>query len=280
MAIKSNIFKILSYQKWLRSLVGSADPSASYRSLGELAKALGVQQAYLSRVLKEECNLNSDQLDRVIQKASLSEAEADYLLLLLEWERCQSSQRKQRLRARIERYRQEARETQNHIDAKFTDATSSAPEQAYYLDPLAQIVHMCLHIRKFQSQPLLLCAEIRVSEEKLKSILKILTDAKLILWNAESKIYLPLESNIQLTPKSPLSSVNQTLSRYKAIDQLQNSPTESNYQFSVVFSCDAQTRGQIRDEFNSFLKQVKPLVEKSPSEEVCQMNFDIFRWAK
>src|SRR4051794_8890731 len=98
-----NIYSYKDYKLFLRDAADArkiGDATFSYARLAGQAK---IQRSYLSHVLNGEAHLNADQLYEAGQFLRLATDELDYLLLLLDAERCQSPERKRRLVERRQR---------------------------------------------------------------------------------------------------------------------------------------------------------------------------------
>jgi hypothetical protein len=90
-----------------------------------------------------------------------------------------------------------------------------------------------------------------------------------------------INQSLHLPKDSSLIHPHQTLLRVKSIEHQQNKSQDAgNYAFSVTFSCDEEGRKKIQEEFLKYLKSVQKTVQNAGSEEVYQINFDLFSWTK
>ena len=85
--------------------------------------------------------------------------------------------------------------------------------------------------------------------------------------------------NFHLPAESPLYRAYRLGVRVRAYERLQNSRTNDNYSFSVIFSSNEEVRAKIHKEFLKFLQRVEKWVKDGKAEEVYQMNFDLMNWS-
>jgi len=56
--------------------------------------------------------------------------------------------------------------------------------------------------------------------------------------------------------------------------------SERDYSLSVIMTADPKMQAKLRARFLDFLKDAEAMVKDAPSEELYQMNFDLFCWSK
>ncbi len=273
-----NVFSFFNYREFLRTALTAARTSRPGFTHRRLAESMRVQPSYLSRVFQGTAHLNADQLYLGGQALRCSAEEVRYLLLLLEWDRCELSERKFILKRKIQSIQEEKRNSAHHLKADFVLPESSALYSEYYLDPMASLVHTFLSLKEYQTRPERICVCLGLSEARLREILALLTKLGIVAFDKKKAQYSILKDHIHLDKDSTLNRSYQTLFRHAALEHLKRVEGNEKYEFSVTFSADEETQKVIHDEFNSFLKRIESQVRKAPAEGVFQLHFDLFRW--
>ncbi len=271
-----SIFNKIDYRENIRTLVNNRKKFDSSVTFQKMAKAMRIQKAYLSQVLNGSRDFNQDQLHMACEYLDLKEHEREYLKLLVEYERSGLADRRRILKAEIKKMQKTYSKTSAHIDV---DEVVRAPNRDdYYLDPFNQIVHQCLDIEKYQSQPLELAKVLFVPVERVKKSLMALERMGIIRFengkviDEAVAIHLPKDSPLFQSWKSNLNQLAQN--RIKHIGD------NKTYNFSAVFGADEEVRSELESEFMKFISKAKKISEKTKVKEVYQMNFDLFSWTE
>src|SRR5688572_6843157 len=120
-----NIFAEKSYRKIFTTLVLERKQLSSSVNFQEISRYARIPKSYLSRVIHGKADLNQDQMSLACEFLGLSEAETDYMLLLLDYERSSLKKRKLRLEQKISRIQAENMEIKHHIEAAPTLPSNS-----------------------------------------------------------------------------------------------------------------------------------------------------------
>ncbi len=242
-----------------------------------MARSLGVQKTYLSRVLNSEgSHLSQDQLFRAAAFLGLAKDERRYLSLLLERDRTTVEERRRELDEEINATAQTYRRSESHIKV---DPTLSIGELAdYYLDPDVTLTHMFLAVERFRKDVRTIAAQLGVPPEAMASILQRLERLGMIV--ADNGGYRLQRETVHLPVDSPVFKPYRAMQRLKAIERCQKLPTDRAYNFSAVFSATQEVKDKIQVLFFALLKEAQTIVSSSPDEDVYQMNFDLFDWSR
>ncbi|MGK5086566.1 TIGR02147 family protein [Bdellovibrionota bacterium FG-2] len=269
-----SVFSIQDYKRFLKSALEIKKKKDSTLSFSKLADYAKIQRSYLSQVLNGAPHLSADQLYLIAKRLGLGSEEIDYLLLLLEIERCTVPERQAELALKRDQIRAKHLKTEKFIKHETVKVSAEHLTQ-YYCDPHIPIAHMFLTIPKFQKNPEALVEKLDVSQEQFTRILSVLEDCGLIRFTPQGLEVL--KPNLHLEKESPLARVNGTFFRLKAIDSLQRAKSEEDYFFTASFSATEALRTQIKERFLQFLKRQSKEIGDSPAEQVFQLNFDLFR---
>ena len=267
-------FRYENYKSFLKDALEikkKRDPSLSFARLAEAAK---IQRSYLSQVLNGAPHLSGDQLYLIAQCLGLAHPETDYLLLLLEIDRSTVEERKHELTARRKSLQAKSLKTENYLSRE-PNPVSAKSLTRYYCDPLIPIVHLFLTVPKYRKAPADLASRLGASAAQIAHALSVLEECELIRF--DEKGLQVLRPFLHLEKESPLAKVNGSFFRLKAIEALQRERSADDYFFTATFSATDALRLEIKEHFLAFLKRRSREIESCPSEQVFQMNFDLFK---
>ncbi len=272
-----NIFSESNYRQILREVVEerkSIDGKFNFQAIGESTR---IPKSYISKVTTEKAHFNCDQLCAICEFLGFNEIQMRYMMLLLELERCTQKRRKDILSKDINAIRDKALDSTEHLKAK-ADKMNDESLRDYYIDPLNQIVHICLSIPRYQRDPQRLAADLRLSLTELRLIIERLETLQIIEHN-NGKIKTILKS-VHLPKSSPAYKPWRNQLKLLCMDRLNRDSRPDDYSFSVTFSAASKTRNKIKSEFLDLLKRVEESVQNSDQEESYQMSFDLFSWTE
>jgi uncharacterized protein (TIGR02147 family) len=273
-----NIFHESDYRKIIRELVEHKKTLDSKFNFQRLSEACGIQKAYLSQVLQGARDLSRDQLFAVNRYLELSQEEASFMELLLEYARSARADRRELLLAEIQTIQRKHLKTEKNLSVKEVAVSGDTISQ-YYLDPYHQLIHIALDIPRFRKEPQALAQAFSLPKARLRELLGNLERMKIIKSeNGEIKVLL---QNIHLPKNSPLFWAWKSGLMQMALQYLRSGleDQERAYSFSVVFAAEEEVRLKVQKLFLDFLKEAKGLVGDAKSKHVYQMNFDLFPWA-
>lgn len=272
-----NIFEEISYRKIIRKAVEerkSLEPEFNFQAM---ASFVGIQKSYLSKVVAGSADLNSDQLFLVCEYLRFDQNQRKYMALLLEHERSYVKVRKEQLLAEIREVQGLYRETKEHLHApKAGDEIKGLSD--YYLDPINQIVHICLSIPRYAEAPAQLSKDLGVGNKRVSEALSQLERLGII--SRENKKIRILLDDIHLPRESSVYRAWRNSIKLLSIKRLDELDTKSAYSFAVSFSANEEVRDRIQSRFLDFLKQIEGLVKSAPSQGAYQMSFDLFPWTE
>jgi uncharacterized protein (TIGR02147 family) len=272
-----NIFSESNYRQILREVVEerkSIDGKFNFQAIGESTR---IPKSYISKVTTEKAHFNCDQLCAICEYLGFNEIQIRYMMLLLELERCTQKKRKDILSRDVGAIRDKALDSTEHIKAK-SDKLSDESLRDYYIDPLNQIVHICLSIPRYQKEPQRLAADLRLSLTELRVIIERL-EALNVIEHSNGKIKTIVKS-IHLPKSSPAYKPWRNQLKLLCMDRLNRDARADDYSFSVTFSATPKTRNKIKSEFLDLLKRVEETAQNSDLEESYQMSFDLFSWTE
>lgn len=248
------------------------DPKFTFR---RLAEKTGIQNTYLTNVIKGRSELNSDQIYLISRELNFNTEEQDYMFLLLEYSRCYVQERKEFLLQKIQNKQAEHLDTSKHLDAPPATAEYDYAAE-YFLDPLCCIIHLFFEIPKYAQNPNLIQRQLGIPKLKFDEVIELLIEMKALEFSKGQFKYK--EHNYHLNKNSHLNQTAQILMKIKSIEQIEKLGAKNANIFSATFSASDTVKNQVSDEFLKFLKKTEKLVKESKSEKVYQLNFDLFPW--
>lgn len=275
------VYHYLDYRKLIKDLSQQfkrdSDKNFKY---ADLAIFIGVQPTYLSRVYNGEAHLNSDQLYRLCDFFLLSTEESEFLFLLVEWEKSSYHIRKNKLKKKIDQIKQNQCSTGSFLHAKKIDPQNIEKMSQYFLEPYAPVVHSFFSIERFSKNPNLIANEIGLSPQKLKSVLILLENLNLIVFDQNLERYKMNSDHLHLEKNSSINDGYQKLSRMMSADYSSRLISDEKHQYCVNFGTDPETYKSIYHEFNLFISKVEKLVRTSTPTQIYYLDFQLFPWGK
>lgn len=270
-----NIFKYIRYQEVIEKSVKmrkKIDPKFTFR---RLAEKTGIQNTYLTNVIKGRSELNTDQMYLVTKELNFNAEEQEYMYLLLEYGRCYVKERKDFLLSKIQKIQADHLDISKHLEAP-TESAAYDYAAEYFLDPLCCIVHLFFEIPKYANNPALIQSQLGIPKEKFDEVIELLIEMKALEFSKGQLLYR--EHNYHLNKESHLNQTAQILMKIKSVEQLEKLGAKKANVFSVTFSANDEVKTLINNEFLKFLKKTEKLVKDAKPEKVYQLNFDLFPW--
>ena len=270
-----NVFEEMDYRRIFRRTIEEQkelDPKMNFQSL---ALAMRIQHSYLSKVFKQTAELSADQMFLACDHLKFTDDQREYLMLLLEYSRSGLKTRQETLLKEIRAIQRRHMETKEHLD-KTTVRPDAAEEMTYYLDPLNQVVHICLSVPKYQRDLSLLARDLEIRPHRLSAIIQLLEGAGVI--HRKDGLVIPKVTNFHLDRDSAVYPFWRTQTRLQALQRMEGLSKDDSYNFSVVFSATPKTREKIQNEIFTLLKKVESDVKAADPEQVYQFTIDLFNW--
>ena len=270
-----SIFNSLDYREILKSEVNRLKREGQNTNFQRLAEAMGIPKSYLSRVLNQGADFNRDQMYLACEYPRLNEEEREFLLILLDMARSGLESRRQKLLQQAQDIQTTHLQSEKHLSAPTPDLTLQDIER-YYLNPLNQIVHICLGIDRYQSDLPRLAQDLKRNPQSIQICVQELIDMGVV--KKQSSGYEVLVHSLHLPSKSPTYLAWRNSLKLMAQNHLNDLQPEDSYSFSVVFSANKELQKKLRSLFLKLLHEAEVLVKQAPKEEVFQMSFDLFSW--
>ncbi|MCB0412515.1 MAG: DUF4423 domain-containing protein, partial [Bdellovibrionales bacterium] len=247
-------------------------------SLRKLAHSVPMQYTYLSKILNDDSiHLSEDHCFRIAKLLDLDSFETDILLLLRAYQSTSDPDRRQHLKNKIENLSKDKRLNAKAIENAQEKITS---ESSYLLDPMTLLIHLALHVPKYLAYPQRLCADLHISESRLKKSLHVLERCGFIITESEDVLRIKeiREGHMHFGKGHPLMRIGQNLMKSMIPSRLQVTEERDKHSFSATVTMSEHDFYTVIEEFQAFIQKVEKRVCKSPSEGVFQISFDLFKW--
>jgi uncharacterized protein (TIGR02147 family) len=273
-----NIFSYNDYKKYIVDWVEQKKAVGIKVSYQALAEIIGVQKTYLSRVINGTAQLSLDQTYLLVKHFQLSNEEVVFFGLLVEKERTGLKEKKIEIEKEIDSLQNKFLKTDQHITGKKYGASvlSESFDQSYYLNPLFQVIHIGLTIKRYAEKPDLLRSDLGVNPLEFSRILTALENMKLISYKDQcievhdKETHLSRESQYFWPWYTQMTSLIRDRSRVQYDD--------NDLNFTVTFTADTEVYKEIKSDFFKFLEKSQKRVKKSKPEKLYQMSFDLLKW--
>lgn len=236
----------------------------------KLAKYLNCQTGYISQVLTGNTNFSLEHAIQVNRFLSHSEEEADFFMLLVEYERAGSDELRDFYQLKIKKILKSRNEIKNRIKVNSNITVSDFVE--YYSHWYYSAVHVLVSIPEFQTKTAI-SSKLNLNSYQLNKALEFLCAKELI--NQDGDQFTIGKARIHLDNKSPMIFKHHTNWRMEAIKTLEsNDPTDLHY--SSVITLSVKDVQKIKKTLLKMLEDIEPILLPSPEEEIYSLCLDFF----
>ena len=271
-----NLFELDSYKKFIKDRVAALKQINSQYTFDALASAMGIHKPYLSKVLNQKGNFTEDQLFRCAVFLKLNDLEKRYLELLFQENISEITDRKKQLSNELDKIRKTALKSSS-LYSESESLDYNLENSDYFIDPHFALIHMHLLIPKYRENIELISNNLNISREQVFDYLELLHNMKVIL--KRGKEIQVLKEFIHLPENSKKIIAFRNLSKAKSVDKISRISSDAFLSMHVFFVADENGKNKIQKLFLEFLNESKKIADKSNSEDVFQLNFDLLKWS-
>lgn len=265
--MNKSIFECESYKSyvndWLDQQSGRGQRSA-------LATALKVQPAFVTQVLKGESNFSLEHTEVLNRYLGHGEAEAEFLYLLVQWERAGSENLRAYFHKSIEAIRAKRRVLKERLQIK--EGMSELDRTRYYSAWYFTATHILLTIPAFQTRAAV-GKKLNLSPAKTAEILDFLVATGLVEQTGDR--YTVTNARIHLGNDSPELLKHHTNWRMRGVLALEHEQAQ-HLHYSSVVSLSHEDVTEIRETLVKAIEHVKARVRPSKEEELYAFCLDWF----
>ena len=264
-----DIFEYTHYIDFVRDLISNR-PNKGRGEQTSLSKALNCQQAYLSKVLSKQADLNTDQGYALCRYFNLNSRDTDFFISLLLFNRAYTVEAKKYWKTKLDSF---IREYQN-LQTRLTERIEMAPENIalYYSDWIYAALHIMTGISEYQTINAL--SERLSLPPQVHDCLSSLVSMGLITKSKTDNRYTPNKKTLHLGNASPFIINHHRNWRLKAL-QFLNLGNE-NLHYSSVISCAKNDQPKIKEILIKAIENIRKLVKTSKEETIFVYGIDFF----
>lgn len=259
-----DVFKYKDYRELINAWIQSEQRSGTRT---RLSRAAGCSPAWMSRTLSGSAQLTPDQALGVCEYFRFNEKEADYFLLLVDYERASTLALKKRILSKLKQFEKESRQFSASVK---TDSNLADEDYArYYSTWIYAAIHVATMIQDVSLEDI--AKLLRVSEEKILDVLSDLKKMGLVInqasqWRATSK-------NIHLPAEHPMANIGHVIWRNYTIRSLQEH-TAKGLHYSAIHCLSKKDRDRLREKLKETVLGFRKAIEDSPSESLAVFCLD------
>jgi uncharacterized protein (TIGR02147 family) len=264
-----NIYAFDDYKSFVRFMIAENKRVRGYQ--GQLASAAGCQPSFLSRVLASDAHLTRDQAAELCLFWGLREEQGEYFIGLVDWERAASKHLKAIIEARLAKIRtQSSKVTQLLEKPTLTEAEA---QMTYYSGWHWMAVHVATSVPKLQT-PQAIAERFNLPLEVVRDCLGKLEKMGLVQKKRDGRWSIS-KADIHLPSHSPMSAINHSNWRQRAVENAQKKIPSSLHYTSVV-AVSVKDAALIQNRILGLTVETRNLVAPSPEEEVYCFTCDFF----
>lgn len=264
-----NVLDFDDYRQFLRKTI-AAMPNGGHGQNKRISEAAGISTAFFSQVLSEKRQLSAEQASLIADFLGLSEAHAEYFLLLVEIDRAGNHS----LRARLKQRQAKLKKAVQVIGKRFASVSevSKKDQPIYYSDWIYNAIHQLTAIPGFQTE-FKIADRLNLPLKKVKEALTFLIATGLC---AEKNGRFNIgPARVHLSPESPWIKQHHLHWRSRAIEEF-DTDDERSLHYSSPMTLSRGDYEKIRKLLVDTIEQVGTVVDPSPSEDLACLNIDWF----
>ncbi len=265
-----SIYNYDDYRAYLKAWI-KIQPSAGRGQITQVAKILEIHSTLFSLILSGERELSPDHAFLLSQHLALTNAEADYFMLLVQAGRAGNHLYKKNLKEKIIRAQKQALNMSTRFDH---EKKISAEERAiFYSSWLYSAIRLYCSTSEKGKTLEEIASRFSITRPKAHEYIEFLVSASLIF--EEKGRYKMGVNRTFLEHGSPHLLRHHTNWRMKAL-QKSELISESELMFTAPMSIAKADFGKLREELADFLKRMSGTIKDSPAEELACLNIDFF----
>ncbi len=266
-----NVFETASYKEFIRAWVAEK-PGGGRGEYRRMAESLGVSTTLISQVVNGDKHFSLELAHELCGILALNERESDFFLLLVEYGRAGSHGYRSRLKARIERNREDAlalaKRVQHERDLSAAESAIMFSHWTY-----SAVIHLIACDPSMTTEQI--AVRLKAPVSLLVQVMDFLERAGILLRPKGSWEIGP--KHIHLKKDSPLVVKHHQNWRLQGFNTM-TYQNETDLFYTAPMSMSVETAEQIRLELLSAIERVNKWVVPSPSKTVRCLNIDWFAY--
>jgi uncharacterized protein (TIGR02147 family) len=265
------VFAFSDYKKFFNAWV-DLQPKQGYGEYRRVAQALGLSTTMVSQVFKADKHLSMEMAADLCDYLGLNEDEADYLLLMVEFQKAGSF----KLKSKLERQMKKSQEKSAKLESKIKKdiELSEQDKGVYYSSWLYQATRLLSDIEAYNDADEI-SQRLNVPKNQILKVIQFLVETNLC---KREKGKLKMGPAItHLAAGSPIVTRHHLNWRVRGYQQM-TLPEEKNLFATIPMVLSESLADKIRQELPQFVQNILAEVAPSPSETVRCLNIDYFEF--
>lgn len=264
-----SLYTYLDYRSYLKDWT-QAQPNPR-GLLSHMAESISCQNSHVTRILKEEVHLTLDQAYLLTGFLNFTQAEENYFLKLVEYNRASNFKYKEKLKSELNHLKFD----QEDLAKRFQENEIKQAElvMQYYSEWKWIAIHTLTAIKRYQN-PKNIANKLKCDEKEVKEYLEKLYQAGLVQKKGDYWVHSGV--SLHLPQLSPMISTHHTNWRNQAILESQKKNAESIH-YTVVQSISQADYENIKQVLLGAIDKYKKIAGPSDSEELICLNLDYFK---
>lgn len=270
------LYSAQDYKAFLADVLES-DSNLNWGGRSKLAKAMGCQPAYVSRVFAGLAELSLEQVERAGRFLNLNEPQQHFLFLLCQENRAGSSELKGYFSKQRKQLINERKQIRNRV--KIEGKLRRKVKETYYNSWHYGAVHVAAVLDCNPSSESI-AASLGLSVRRVKQILEFLVEHKILAY--DQKRYLPSIGSVHLDKTDPMIKrhhMNWHLKALAHLESLESESTNNSFHYSAAMTLSKMDIEKIEEILRKAISRSNKLVGVSKSEEAYVMLIDFFSLA-
>lgn len=268
--MKPSIFEYRSYKQLILDWIERA-PHHGRGMRKLLAEAIGCQMAFITHVLSGDYHFSLEQAEACARWMDLSNAESDFFILIVMYERAGTKGLKNNLRRQISEKREQQVVLKKRVN--ISETLSIEDQLIYYSSWHFAAIHMAImnpQLRTIEA----LHKYFQIPALKILKIIEFLVEKGFVI--NEREFFKVVKPVLHLEVHSHLMTQHHSHWRLKALESI-SAKTHESLHYSGVISLSQEDYEWVRERLSLLLKEVIDRLEKSPDEQLACLNFDWFQ---
>jgi uncharacterized protein (TIGR02147 family) len=235
-----------------------------------LARAMGCQPAYLSRVLNGDGELSLEQMDAACRHFVLGPSESAYMIALVGENRASTSHLKSYWRKQMAEQREQFTHLHGRMDLE--DSLSEKDTLTYYGSWHYTAIHMATSIPSLQTVPAI-CNYLSLPESVVRGALDFLIKTGLV--DNRKGAFVISDRNIHLDRHRMMTNKHHANWKMKSIETL-NAPESNAIHYTGIVSLSPEDAKTLKNIILRSVQKVREVVRDSSEEILGCYSFEFF----
>jgi uncharacterized protein (TIGR02147 family) len=262
------LFDYSDYKKYINDRL-DCDPMGR-GSRSALSKALSCQTAYVSSVLRGNAHFTPEQGEAINSHFAHTETEAEFFLLLLQWQRAGTESLRGRLKRQMERIQADRFDLKKRIGV--SSVLNALDQATYYSEWYYAAIHALASIPEFQTVAAM-AERLHLNPALVSQTVEFLLETGLL--EAFGKGFKVGQTRLHLGAQSPLISKHHSNWRLLAMQRFPQRRA-SDVHYSSVITVSKRDAVKLKEMLIGVLRSADEVIRDSREETLQCFSLDFF----